>query len=140
MLVLIILVITAVFAAGCVDNSIKYIDGQFLGKSQPLPIDESDFGGFYAAIELYVRDGKVQTCVYNLCEADGTLVNQFTPNKYSPSNKVKLLKALEATNTYASNFVEHQGLGGWDRITDDPFAYDLFVQAVEDANKNAVQK
>ena len=125
---------------GCVDNSVKYVDGQFIGKSQTIYLDEQGTEKFYGIIELYITNGKVDTCVYNICESDGTLVGEMTVGKYAPSTRDKVVKALRASKTYASNFVKHQGLGGWDKISDDPFAYELFKGAFDDASKDAVAK
>ena len=129
--------IAAVLAAvtvltGCGGGaSVTYKDGTYEGKSS---VYENEDGS---------EDGKIDDCVYKTYEIDGTEKGEdYGKEDGRIANKdyyQKAQKANAACAEYASMLVQNGQLDGIDSISGATINYNEFVEAVNDALKQAAQ-
>jgi len=142
-------VIAAVLAAvtvltGCGGGAASYKDGTYEGKSSVFENEDgSEDGNGYGVVTLTIADGKISDCVYKTYEIDGTEKGEdYGKEDGRIANKDyynKAQKANAACDEYAKMLVQNGQLKGIDSISGATINYNEFVEAVNDALKQAAQ-
>ena len=142
--------IAAVLAAvtiltGCGGGaSVSYKDGTYEGKSSVYENEDgSEDGNGYGVVTITIKDGKIDDCTYKTYEIDGTEKGEdYGKEDGRIANKdyyQKAQKANAACEEYAKMLVQNGQLDGIDSISGATINYNEFVEAVNDALKQASQ-
>ena len=128
--------------AGCGGGSKSYKDGTYEGKSSVYESEDgSDDGNGYGVVNLTIKDGSITECTYKTYEVDGTFKDEeYGKEDGRTANKDyynKAQKANAARDEYASMLVQNGQLDGIDAISGATINYDEFVEAVNNALKEA---
>lgn len=140
-------IIAAVLAAvtvltGCGGASATYKDGTYEGTSSVYENEDgSEDGNGYGVVTITIADGKISECTYKTYEIDGTEKGEdYGKEDGRIANKdyyQKAQKANMACAEYASMLVQNGQLDGIDAISGATINYNEFVEAVNDALKQA---
>lgn len=138
-----LLSVTATITA-CGNGSATYKDGTYEGKSSVYESEDgTDDGNGYGVVTLTIADGKIADCVYKTYEIDGTEKGEdYGKEDGRVANKDyynKAQKANAACAEYAKMLVANGQLDGLDSISGATINYNEFVEAVEDALKQAAE-
>lgn len=142
MKVLAALLAAATVLAGCGGKNVSYKDGEYTGTSSVYENEDgSEDGNGYGVVTLTIRDGKIYDCTYKTYEIDGTEKGEdYGKEDGRIANKDyynKAQKANAACAEYASQLVQNGQLEGIDSISGATINYNEFVEAVNDALKQA---
>ena len=135
---------TSILLSGCAcsTKSTSYKDGTYEGKSSVYRSDDgTDNGNGYGVVKITIADGKISDCTYETYEEDGTLKgSDYGKEGGEIKNRDyynKAQKANAACAEYAKMLVENGQLDGIDSISGATINYNEFVEAVENALKQA---
>ena len=123
-------------------KNVSYKDGEYEGKSSVYENDDgSDDGNGYGVVKITIKDGAISACTYQTYEVDGTLKDEeYGKEGGRIANKDyynKAQKANAACAEYADMLVQNGRLDGIDAISGATINYNEFVEAVENALKEA---
>lgn len=129
---------------GCGGGAVSYKDGTYTGTSSVYVNDDgTDDGNGYGVVELTIEGGKISDCTYVTYEEDGTVKGEdYGKEDGRIANKDyynKAQKANAACAEYASQLVQNGQLDGIDAISGATINYKEFVEAVNDALKQAAE-
>ncbi len=133
----------ALMLAGCGGGkNVSYKDGDYEGKSSVYENDDgTDDGNGYGVVNITIKDGAIAACTYQTYEVDGTLKDKdYGKEDGRIANKDyynKAQKANAACAEYADMLVQNGQLDGIDSISGATINYNEFVEAVENALKEA---
>ncbi len=132
----------ALMLAGCGGKNVSYKDGDYEGKSSVYENDDgTDDGNGYGVVNITIKDGAIAACTYQTYEVDGTLKDKdYGKEDGRIANKDyynKAQKANAACAEYADMLVQNGQLDGIDSISGATINYNEFVEAVENALKEA---
>ena len=132
----------AFLLTGCGKGSVTYQDGSYEGKSEVYENDDgSDDGNGYGVVNITIKGGVISECTFQTYEIDGTLKDEeYGKEDGRIANKDyynKAQKANAACAEYASMLVANGQLDGIDAISGATINYNEFVEAVENALKQA---
>ena len=140
-LVLALIVICSAVLTGCGEKN--YADGTYTAKSQEYINDEDDStaGNGYGEVTLTIKDNTITGCTFQTYELDGTLKDEeYGKEGGEIKNKDfynKAQKALAACDKYAQQLVEKGSVDEVDAISGATVNYNEFVEAVDEALKQA---
>ena len=138
--ILVIIVVAASFA-GC-GGSKTYADGTYTGKSSIIEDNDGEGDG-YGEVTITIKDGKITECTFNTYEPDGTLKDEdYGKQNGEVANQDyynKAQKALAGSKEYARLLVETGDCHSIDAISGATISYDQFMEAVDDALRQAKQ-
>lgn len=128
--------------AGCGGGTKSYKDGTYQGKSSVYESEDgTDDGNGYGQVEITIKDGAITECTYQTFEVDGTFKDEnYGKEDGRIANKDyynKAQKANAARDEYAAMLVQNGQLDGIDVISGATINYDEFVEAVNNALKEA---
>lgn len=128
--------------AGCGGGNKSYKDGTYQGKSSVYESEDgTDDGNGYGQVEITIKDGAITECTYQTFEVDGTFKDEnYGKEDGRIANKDyynKAQKANAARDEYAAMLVQNGQLDGIDAISGATINYDEFVEAVNNALKEA---
>lgn len=128
--------------AGCGGGTKSYKDGTYQGKSSVYESEDgTDDGNGYGQVEITIKDGAITECTYQTFEVDGTFKDEnYGKEDGRIANKDyynKAQKANAARDEYAAMLVQNGQLDGIDAISGATINYDEFVEAVNNALKEA---
>lgn len=138
----------AVLMSGCGNKSTNYVDGTYEGKSE-VHLNEasedddegSEAGNGYGVVTITIKDQAITECTFKTYEPDGTLKGEDYGKKGgSVANRDyynKAQKAVAACDEYASELIQSGSLDGIDAISGATINYNEFVEAVDNALKQA---
>ncbi len=139
-IILAIIVVAASFA-GC-GGSKTYADGTYTGKSSIIEDNDGEGDG-YGEVTITIKDGKITECTFNTYEPDGTLKDEdYGKQNGEVANQDyynKAQKALAGSKEYARLLVESGDYHSIDAISGATISYDQFMEAVDDALRQAKQ-
>ena len=139
-IILAIIVVAASFA-GC-GSSKTYADGTYTGKSSIIEDNDGEGDG-YGEVTITIKDGKITECTFNTYEPDGTLKDEdYGKQNGEVANQDyynKAQKALAGSKEYARLLVESGDYHSIDAISGATISYDQFMEAVDDALRQAKQ-
>ena len=139
-IILAIIVVAASFA-GC-SGSKTYADGTYTGKSSIIEDNDGEGDG-YGEVTITIKDGKITECTFNTYEPDGTLKDEdYGKQNGEVANQDyynKAQKALAGSKEYARLLVESGDYHSIDAISGATISYDQFMEAVDDALRQAKQ-
>ncbi len=139
-IILAIIVVAASFA-GC-GSSKTYADGTYIGKSSIIEDNDGEGDG-YGEVTITIKDGKITECTFNTYEPDGTLKDEdYGKQNGEVANQDyynKAQKALAGSKEYARLLVESGDYHSIDAISGATISYDQFMEAVDDALRQAKQ-
>lgn len=126
----------------CGNASVAYKDGVYTGRSEIFESEDgTDNGNGYGEVTITISNGIISECTYLTYEVDGTLKDE----DYGKENGViankdyynKAQKANAACAEYASMLVANGSLDGIDAISGATINYNEFLEAVDNALKQA---
>lgn len=138
----------AVLMSGCGKKSTNYADGTYEGKSEVHMNEESEdgdedseIGNGYGVVTITIKDQVITECTFKTYEPDGTLKGEDYGKKGGDvANRDyynKAQKAVAACDEYASELIQSGSLDGIDAISGATINYNEFVEAVDNALKQA---
>jgi len=132
----------SILLTGCGKGAVTYKDGTYEGKSEVHESEDgSDNGNGYGVVNITIESGKITECTYKTYETDGTPKDEdYGKENGRIANKDyynKAQKANAACSEYASMLVANGGLDGIDAISGATINYDEFVEAVDNALREA---
>ena len=137
--ILLAVAVITVFFAGC-GSTKTYADGTYTGKSEVYE-DNDGQGDGYGVVTLTIKDGKITECEFNTYEPDGTLKDEdYGKQNGEVANQDyynKAQKALAGSKQYAKLLVESGDYHSIDAISGATISYNQFLDAVEDALRQA---
>ena len=140
-LIIALAVFCTVSFAGCGEKN--YADGTYTARSQEYINDEDDStaGNGYGEVTLTIKDNTITDCTFNTFELDGTLKGEeYGKEGGEIKNKDfynKAQKALAACDKYAEQLVSKGNIDEVDAISGATVNYNEFVEAVDEALKQA---
>ena len=134
--------LSVLMLTGCGGKKVSYKDGDYEGKSSVYENEDgSDDGNGYGVVNITIKDGAISACTYQTYEVDGTLKDEeYGKEGGRIANKDyynKAQKANAACAEYADMLVQNGQLDGIDAISGATINYNEFVEAVENALKEA---
>ena len=134
--------LSALMLTGCGGKKVTYRDGDYEGKSSVYENEDgTDDGNGYGVVNITIKDGAISACSYHTYEVDGTLKDEeYGKEDGRIANKDyynKAQKANAACAEYADLLVQNGQLDGIDAISGATINYNEFVEAVENALKEA---
>ncbi|MCR4687763.1 MAG: FMN-binding protein [Lachnospiraceae bacterium] len=126
----------------CGNANVAYKDGVYTGRSEIFESEDgTDNGNGYGEVTITISNGIISECTYLTYEVDGTLKDE----DYGKENGViankdyynKAQKANAACAEYASMLVANGSLDGIDAISGATINYNEFLEAVDNALKQA---
>ena len=134
--------LSALMLTGCGGKKVTYRDGDYEGKSSVYENEDgTDDGNGYGVVNITIKDGAISACTYHTYEVDGTLKDEeYGKEDGRIANKDyynKAQKANAACAEYADMLVQNGQLDGIDAISGATINYNEFVEAVENALKEA---
>ena len=134
--------LSSLMLAGCGGKKVTYKDGDYEGKSSVYENEDgTDDGNGYGVVNITIKDGAISACTYHTYEVDGTLKDEeYGKEDGRIANKDyynKAQKANAACAEYADMLVQNGQLDGIDAISGATINYNEFVEAVENALKEA---
>lgn len=134
--------LSVLMLTGCGGKKAAYKDGEYEGKSSVYENEDgSDDGNGYGVVNITIKDGAISACTYHTYEVDGTLKDEeYGKEGGRIANKDyynKAQKANAACAEYADMLVQNGQLDGIDAISGATINYNEFVEAVENALKEA---
>lgn len=132
---------SALFTA-CGSSNVTYKDGTYTGQSEVYENEDgSEDGNGYGVVTITIEDGQISDCTFQTYEVDGTLKDEdYGKEDGRIANKDyynKAQKANAACSEYAAMLVANGQLDGIDAISGATINYNEFVEAVENALKEA---
>ena len=134
--------LSALMLTGCGGKKVTYRDGDYEGKSSIYENEDgTDDGNGYGVVNITIKDGAISACTYHTYEVDGILKDEeYGKEDGRIANKDyynKAQKANAACAEYADMLVQNGQLDGIDAISGATINYNEFVEAVENALKEA---
>lgn len=139
-----------ILLAGCGGGSKTYKDGTYTGQSEvytaaDLGIEDEDdadeAANGYGVVELTIKDNKITDCTFTTYEENGDLKDEnygmIDGEIKNRDYYNKAQKANQACAKYAEQLVETGDIDEVDSISGATINYHNFVDAVEDALKQA---
>ena len=130
-------VLSLLTACGDEDAPKNYKDGTYTGKSSVYEADEDGNGAGYGETEIEIKGGKVVSCTFKMYEPDGTLKDESYGSDLTKENRLKAQKAVQSAEKYAEFLVNKGNTADVDVITGATISHDEFVEAVNNALKQA---
>ena len=140
-LIIALAAICAVSFTGCGEKN--YADGTYTARSQEYINDEDDStaGNGYGEVTLTIKNNTITDCTFQTYELDGTLKDEeYGKEEGEIKNKDfynKAQKALAACDKYSEQLDSKGSINEVDAISGATVNYNEFVEAVDEALKQA---
>ena len=126
------------FSSCVVKNASKYKDGEFVGISKSIYLQEN----FYGVTKIAISAGKINKVDFSIIDMDNKV---FFDEKYEkrykdiPEYVEQCRNECKAMNIYPNILLEKQKIDSLDAITGATWAYNMFESSLRDALKKATR-
>jgi major membrane immunogen (membrane-anchored lipoprotein) len=124
------------FSSCVIKNANKYKDGEFVGVSKSIYLQEN----FYGVTKITVSNGKINKVDFSIIDMDNKV---FFDEKYEerykdiPEYVEQCRNERKAMNIYPNILLEKQKIDSMDAITGATWAYNMFDSSLSEALKRA---